>query len=126
MTNVNLFEIATRSKYRFPFRGLITIEDLWALNLDNLNVVYQALEAESDLMPKKSLFKIASDESAALENKIAIVKYIAEVKMFEAQERRKDAADKERRQKIMALIDEKKDADLRSKTIEELQKMLKE
>ena len=31
----NVFEIATRKKYRFPFKGMITVEDLWDLSLQN-------------------------------------------------------------------------------------------
>ena len=32
----NLFELATRCKYRFPYRGQITIEDLWDLRLQDI------------------------------------------------------------------------------------------
>ena len=27
----NLFEIATRKEYRFPYKGIINIEDVWDL-----------------------------------------------------------------------------------------------
>ena len=26
---INVFEIATRNKYRFPYRGQISVEDMW-------------------------------------------------------------------------------------------------
>ena len=34
--NTNMFEVATRNKFRFPFKGLISVEDLWELSVDNL------------------------------------------------------------------------------------------
>lgn len=33
---MNLFEIASREKYRFPYKGLISVEDLWDLTLPGL------------------------------------------------------------------------------------------
>ena len=33
---MELFEIATRKKYRFPYKGLISVEDLWDLSMREL------------------------------------------------------------------------------------------
>ena len=41
---MGLFENATRKQYRFPFKGLISVEDLWKLSLDDLNTVWKTLK----------------------------------------------------------------------------------
>ena len=33
----NIFEYAVRNKVRFPFKGMISVEDLWDLSLTNLD-----------------------------------------------------------------------------------------
>ena len=42
----NLFEIATRNNYQFPFRGMINVIDLWDLPLTDLDSVFKTLNAE--------------------------------------------------------------------------------
>lgn len=39
MELTNIFEAATRYKYRFPFKGMISVEDLWDLKLQDLDSV---------------------------------------------------------------------------------------
>ena len=41
-----LFENAVRKKYRYPFNGMISTEDLWDLSLKNLDTIYKALKSE--------------------------------------------------------------------------------
>ena len=45
MNNVNIFEVATRSKMRFPFRGNISVEDLWDLSVNDLDSIFKTLNA---------------------------------------------------------------------------------
>ena len=44
---MNLFEIAAREKYRYPFKGSISTEDLWDLNQAQLDTVFKALSREA-------------------------------------------------------------------------------
>ena len=45
MTTENLFEMATRSKLRFPStKGELSVEDLWDLSDKDLDVVYKNLK----------------------------------------------------------------------------------
>ena len=44
MELTNIFEAATRYKYRFPFKGMISVEDLWDLKLQDLDSVFKLLK----------------------------------------------------------------------------------
>ena len=63
-----LFETATRNKMRFPFRGMISVEDLWDLSLTNLDSVFKTLNAEA----KKSE-EVVEAEEVKVEEKAEVV-----------------------------------------------------
>jgi flagellar basal body-associated protein FliL len=58
--------------------------------------------------------------------KIEIIKHIVKIKLDEEQTRANAKKKKEQKQKILELIASKKDADLQTKSIEELQQMANE
>ena len=94
-----LFETATRNKMRFPFRGMISVEDLWDLSLTNLDSVFKTLNAEAKKSEEESLLETKSKENEELSNKIEIVKYIVNIKLEEKKTRenaRKNAEMKQR------------------------------
>lgn len=124
--NTNMFEIATRNKFRFPFKGMINIEDLWDLSVENLDKVFKCLNAEMKKTKEESLLSTKSKDDEVLEMKIDIVKYIVEVKQKEKEEREKMFLNKERNKKIMSIIAAKKDEELKNMSVEELQKLLVE
>lgn len=124
MEMTNLFEIATRKKFRFPFKGQISVEDLWDLSVQNLDNVFKTLNAESKQAKEESLLSIKSDEDAILDAKIEIVKHIVNVKQTEAVQRQHAVAMREQKRKLQELIANKQDAELQGKSIEELQAML--
>ena len=78
-----LFEVATRNKFRFAFKGMISVEDLWDLKVEQLDVVYKNLMEEIKKASEESLLKTKSKDQEELEVKINIVKYIVEVKLEE-------------------------------------------
>ena len=121
---INLFEMATRQKFRFPFKGMISVEDLWDLSVQNLDTVFKALNAESKQAKEESLLAVKSDADTILDAKIEIVKYIVGVKQTEALQRQQAAANREQIRKLQDLIADKQDAELKDKSIEELQAML--
>ena len=42
--NVNsMFEVAVRNKMRFPYKGLISVEDLWDLSVEAIYTVFKSL-----------------------------------------------------------------------------------
>ena len=124
MEMTNLFELATRKKFRFPFKGQISVEDLWDLSVQNLDSVFKTLNAESKQAKEESLLAVKSDEDAILDAKIEIVKYIVNVKQTEALQRQQAVAIREQKRKLQELIANKQDAELQGKSIEELQAML--
>ena len=124
MSYENLFEGAVRAKYRFPFKGQITAEDLWDLPLQDLDRVFKALNAEAKLSQEESLLNTPDKKTETLQRKIEIVKHIVAVRQAETQAV-KDAADrKAQKQRIMEIIARKEDEALQSMTKEELMKML--
>lgn len=122
----DLFKIATKKKYRFNFKGVIGVEDLWDLSLEDLDKIYRSLKADERKHSEESLLKTASKEDTVLADKIEIVKLIAEDKLAAKEKAAARAAQKEKNRRIRELVYEKKEAALKDKSIEELEAMLAE
>ena len=122
----NMFEVATRTKMRFPFKGMISVEDLWDLSVQNLDKVFKTLNSQRKEAQEESLLNVKSSEDEVLDTQIAIVKYIVGVKLEEQAARVKAAENKEKKQKIMALMAKKDDEAMENMSKEELQKLLDE
>lgn len=122
---MELFKLAAKEKYRFPFRGNISVEDLFDLTTSQLDVVYKELKSQVK-ESSDSLLKEVSTEDKELKNKIEIVKTIFEDKKTEAVQKEQVLAEKQRKERIKELITQKKDQDLVDKSIEELEAMLGE
>lgn len=126
MSNVNMFEVATRSKTRFPYKGQISVEDMWDLSLPALDSVFKALNSQMKQVKEESLLNIKSKADETLELQIEIVKYIVSVKLAEKEAREKAAEKSVQRQKIMEIMSKKQDESLENASMEDLQKMLTE
>ena len=123
----NLFILALKHHYRFNYRGLITLEDLWDLRYNDLDIIYKDLMNKKKELDVDSLLETKKDNQLELiNNQIAIVKYIFEEKVREENERKEVIKEKERKQRIMELITKKKEAALDNLSIEELEKLLVE
>lgn len=119
-----MFEIAVRNKFRFPFRGVITTEDLWDLSVHQLDDIFKTLKSQEKKAQEESLLNTRTPEDEILAVKIEIIKHIVGVKLEEARMAEKAKETNDKRQKIMAILADKQDEDLRNKTPEELQAML--
>lgn len=119
-----MFELAIRSKFRFPFKGMVSVEDLFDLSVKNLDSVFKVLNSELKQINEESLLNAKTKQDKELDMKIEIVKYIVGVKLEEDNLRLKTKERKEQKQKIMELLAEKQDESLKSKSAEELKKML--
>ena len=125
MSTANIFEVATRKKYRYPYKGMITTEDLWDLPLTALDSIYKTLNKQAKQSQEESLLN-TSATNETLENQIAIIKYIVTTKQQEQVDRLKEKERAEQKQKIMEILADKQDETLKEKSVEELQKMLEE
>ncbi len=122
----NMFEVATRTKMRFPFKGMISVEDLWDLSVQNLDNVFKTLNSQRKKAQEESLLNVKSSEDEALDVQIEIVKYIVNIKLEEQAARAKAAENRAKKQKIMALMAKKDDEAMENMSKEELQKLLDE
>lgn len=127
----SLFLLASRSKFRFnTTSGVITAEDLWDLPLTdtrkaNLDDVAKSLNKQlKEANEEQSFVKPAAATTNETKAKFDLVLAVIKTKM-EERDAAKALADKQaNKQKIMALIDRKKDEALAGKTEAELQALL--
>lgn len=123
-----MYKQASKLKLRFQTnKGLLSAEQLWDLNQTELSNAVK--------MVKKILKKTDDDELSFLEDskivdvenqlRFDILKDVYISKKKEADELRTAADIKEHNQKILTLINEKKDDSLKGMSIEELEKQLK-
>ena len=119
-----LFETASKMKVRFNYRGVITTEDLWDLDVRALDYIYKQLmvaktesETESLLEEKKT--------NPILEVQIEIVKHIFNVKVEERKAAELQAENAAKKQKILSILARKQDAELENKSAEELEELIK-
>lgn len=126
-----MFEKAARIKLRFESnKGLLTAEDLFDLpltsnsgraNLDDIaKALHKKLKSGEDvsfvLKDKKS------DETVQLAFDIVI--HVIIVKMAEADEARKQAENRDRKQQLMAIIAQKESEQLADMDLDELKKLV--
>lgn len=126
MKDINLFEVATRYNYQFPYRGMINVIDLWDLSLVNLDSVFKSLNAEVKKSEEESLLHTKSKEDEEIVNKIEIVKYIVGVKLTEKKAREDARKNAELRQRLLEIKAKRQDAALENMSDEDLEKALAE
>ena len=126
MTSEKMFEVAVRTKMRFPFKGQISVEDLWDLSVENLDSIFKTLNSQLKQAKEESLLTTRTKQDQELDTKIEIIKHIVSVKQEEENQRLKAKEQREKKQKIMEIMANKQDVDLQNKSLEELQSMLNE
>lgn len=119
----NLFEIATRKKFRYPYNGLISTEDLWDLPVERLDGIFKRLSKEKKADEEESLLTPATTDTD-LADRIEIVKAVVAYKLAVAEKAAKAAETRRKNQRIMELIAKKQDEALESLPVEELEKLL--
>lgn len=119
-----MFEYAVRNKVRFPFKGLISVEDLWDLSVRELDSIFKTLNAQVKESQEESLLATKTKEDETLSAQIEIVKHIVKTKLDEAETAKHSKELKEKKQKIMEIIAAKQDESLHNASVEELQAML--
>lgn len=126
-----MFEKAARLKLRFSTpTGLLTTEDLWDLPLENgranLNDIARAVSKQIKETQEESFVSPRSSVNTELDLQLDILKHVIKVRQDEAQSKLLAKQKREQRQKILALIDQKKEDALSAKSADELEKLLSE
>lgn len=122
----NIFEMATRNKYRFPYKGIISVEDLWDLNQTQLDSIYKALNKEVKANQEDSLMFSQTQTDLDLQAKIEIVRHIYTTKEQDAARRTAAAENAEKKRRILEILEQKQEDSLKNKSEDELLKMLNE
>ena len=129
----NLFQLASRQKFRFQsIKGELTTEQLWDLPLTarggfNLDEVAKQVAAELKAAGEESFVqKNSNPAKSKLEAKLEIIKHIIAVKLEEAERAVKASQNQEERQRLLAVLNRKQDAALEELTPEQIQARLAE
>lgn len=123
-TNINIFEYASRNKFRYPYKGMITTEDLWDLSPEQLDVVYKALNKNVEATQVNSLMCNTDEADYDLLMMIDIVKHVFHVKEQEAENRKNETVKAAKKQHILELLEKKREDALLNMSEDELMKML--
>ena len=122
----NIFELASRMKIRFAYRGMITVEDLWDLSVQELDRIFQKLNKALKESKEESLLSPQAKEDSELNVQVAIVRHIVEVKLAEAAIALAAVERKAKKEKILSILADKQDDSLRNMSSEDLTKMLED
>jgi hypothetical protein len=130
---MDMFERATREKFRFETRtGLVSVEDLWDLPLTshvgkpNLDDVARSLHKKLKSGDDVSFVETNRKSDDLTQAKFDLVRSIIETRLQENKEASEARGKSDRKQRLLALLAEKEDEGLRSKSADELRKMVEE
>jgi hypothetical protein len=119
-----MFEKAVRLKLRFDHKGVCSVEDLWDLSVQELDNIFKGLNVKAKTMQEESLLQGQTKEDELLQLKIDVVKHVVTVKLQEQEVRKTEQDKRFKKQKLLALLEEKQDAQLRDLTPDQLQEMI--
>jgi hypothetical protein len=133
MSEVNLFLLASRQKFRFPSdRGDLHLEQLWDMPLSarngfSLDSVAVTVNRELKSMQEESFVEISPNpRRGELEAMLEILKIVIATKQLEAKQRAEAESRATLKRQIREAIEAKKQEGLASASLEELQAKLAE
>lgn len=125
MTTPNLFELATRRKFRFETtRGNLTIEELWDLSIESLDRIAVALHKKVNSEETVSFVNTSKKVNTNDDLKLEIVLHVINVRVSEATELRDRQLKAERARTIRDELERRKEDAIKTKSDEELAKEL--
>jgi phage-related minor tail protein len=132
---MDIFIAASRAKLRFDTpKGQLSVEDLWDLPLDSGRgttldsvavALYQDIKATSEApvsFTKKSTTSTAAMAEAKL--KFEVAKFILDLRVAERDTKAEADNKRETKQKLLAVLERRENAELESKSPEELRAMI--
>lgn len=121
---------ALSKKLRFEYKGMISIEDLFDLNLKELDSIYRNLKKQLDEYEQYSADSLLDTEGEKdetyeeLQLKIDVVTAVFNHLKKQQEELQKQIALQNQRDKILGIIADKQDEELSKKSISELKDIL--
>jgi len=115
----NIFEQATKMHLRFQHRGMLSVEDLWELDLAELDMIYRGLREQQKTEQQDSLLDNSS-VNTKLALRVELVKYIFGVKQAANEARKLAAANAVRKQQLLEVLARKQAAGLEEMTEAEI------
>ena len=122
-----MFEKATRLKVRWDStKGPLSVEDLWDLKLEELNILAKNLNKELKTEEEDDFLNEVSEVDEVTKLKFKIVIQILETKKAEKKAREGAANRKIQKDKILDILAKKESDSLEGKSEKELKKMLED
>jgi hypothetical protein len=122
----NIYKQALRQNIRFEFKGLRSTEELWNLSVEQLDSIFQILNAQRKTKSEESLLSTQNAETAELDLKLEIIRDIVATLLQEKAEREEAANTAVRKQRILETIARKKDDELGYLSVGELEELAKQ
>lgn len=120
-----MFEKASRMKLRFMSdRGQLNVEDLWDLSLTKLNGLAKHLNKAIKEMEEEDFLQEAKASDAVTKLKFDIVLHTLNTKKAERDALKDKQAKKVEKEKLLALLQKKEDAEEELMTKEEILKKI--
>ena len=129
---MSIFEQASRLTIRFTTpKGTLAVEDLWDLPLTttanngiSLDNIAKGLNKQIKEADTESFVTASTKADEILQLKFAIVKHVIEVRLAENAAARDAKNKSEQKQKLLAALDRKKNAQLETMSVEEIEASL--
>lgn len=120
-----MFDKATRTKLRFQTdRGQLCVEDVWDLNLTQLNALAKSLNRKLKQGEEEDFLSTKTEADATDKLRFDIVVAILEVKKAEKVEKEQAVEKKAKREMILGVLARKQNEAIEGKSVEELMKEL--
>lgn len=120
------FKEASKVKLRFPTsKGILTTEQLWDLSLADLNQTAVSLDEALKKSKGKSFLEKRTTTDKVVKLQFDVVLDVLQTKQADADAAKEAKDNKEHNQKILGLINEKKDGELKGKSVKQLEAMLR-
>lgn len=123
---MSIYKQALRKNLRFDFKGLRSTEELLELTVEQLDSVFQVLNAQRKTKSEESLLSTQNTETAELDLKLEIIRDIVSTLLQEKAEREELANKAARKQRVLETIARKKDDALGNLSLEELEELAKQ
>lgn len=119
------FKLASQQKLRFQTnKGLLSVEQLWDLSLEDLDALAVSLETEHKESGKKSFLVKTSAKDKTAKLRFDVVLDVLNTKVEAEQAALAERERKAKNEKIIGIIADKQDESLKGKSIEQLRAML--